>query len=39
MDEGIATLESGDLTLVVIHTDNVMAHFSEADSGNQANVA
>ena len=38
VDEGIAPLESGDLSLIIIYTDNVMAHFSEADSGDQANV-
>ena len=39
MDEGVAALERGDLSLVIIDADNVMAHFSEADSGDQTNIA
>ena len=39
MDEGVAALESGDLALVVVDADDVVAHFSKTDGGDQADIS
>jgi hypothetical protein len=39
MDERIPTLQSGNLALVVIDTDDVVTHFGETDCGNEADVS
>src|SRR5215469_4951 len=38
VDEAVASLQRGDLALVVIHADDVMAHLSETHGGYKADV-
>ena len=39
VDERVACLESGDFALVVVNTDDMMAHFGKADGSDEANVS
>ena len=39
MDEGVAALRGRDFALVIVDADDVVAHLSEADSGDQADIA
>ncbi len=38
VDEGVAALEGGDFALVIVDADDVVAHLSKADGGDQADV-
>ncbi len=35
----VARLESGDLALVIVDADDVVAHLGETNGGNQADVS
>jgi hypothetical protein len=39
VDEGISTLQSRDLALVVIDADDSVTHFRETNRGNKANIS
>jgi hypothetical protein len=39
VDEGVAGLESGNLSLVIIHADDIVAHFGKADGSDQTNIS
>jgi hypothetical protein len=39
VDEGVAGLESGNLALVIVHTDDIVTHFGKTDCGNQTNIS
>jgi hypothetical protein len=38
MDEGIAALKGCNLAIVIVDTNDVMTHFSEADGSDQADI-
>ena len=39
MDEGIATLKRGNLTLVIVDADDIVPHLCETDSSHQTDVS
>jgi hypothetical protein len=39
VDKRIATLQSSDLTLVIVHARNFVPHLSKANGGNKADVS
>jgi hypothetical protein len=39
VNKRVACLESGNLALVIIDADDMVAHFGEADRGDQTNVS
>ena len=39
MDEGVSALKRGDLALVIVDTDDLVAHLCETNGGNKTNIS
>jgi hypothetical protein len=39
VDERVAGLESGNLALIVVHADDIVAHFGKANGSDQTNIS
>ena len=39
MDERVASLECGDFALIIVDTNDVVAHFRKTDGGHKADIS